>query len=33
MSVFIDRNGSIQRIHLGVMTARQIDSFIAELLK
>ena len=33
MSIFVDRDGMITRMHIGAMTGRQIDEFVAELLK
>jgi len=33
MSVFIDRQGIIRRIHIGAMTGDQIDEFTAEILE
>ena len=33
MSVFVDRSGTIIRIHIGAMTGAQIDEFVAEILK
>lgn len=30
-SIFVDRDGQIARIHLGVMTGEQIDTFVAEI--
>jgi hypothetical protein len=32
MSVFVDRQGAIRRIQIGVMTADQIREFTAEIL-
>ena len=32
-SIFVNRDGMIERIQVGVMTARQIDQYIAEILK
>ena len=32
MSVFVDRQGAIRRIHIGLMTAGQIREFTAEIL-
>lgn len=31
-SIFVDRDGQIARIHLGVMTGEQIDTFVAEII-
>jgi peroxiredoxin len=33
MSVFINRDGTIERIQVGVMTSQQIDQYIEEILK
>lgn len=33
MSVFVDREGVIQRIHIGAMTGEQIDEFVGEILE
>lgn len=33
MSVFVDREGIIRRIHIGAMTGEQIDEFVAEILQ
>lgn len=33
MSVFIDREGRIERIYVGLMTAEQIDTFVGEILE
>lgn len=33
LSVFVDREGIIRRIHIGVMTAGQIDEYVSEILK
>ena len=32
MSVFVDRQGTIRRIHIGMMTADQIREFTAEII-
>jgi cytochrome c biogenesis protein CcmG, thiol:disulfide interchange protein DsbE len=32
-SVFINRDGTIERIQVGIMTPRQIDQYVAEILK
>jgi len=33
MSVFVDREGRIERIYVGLMTAEQIDTFVGEILE
>jgi hypothetical protein len=33
MSVFVDRDGVITRIHIGLMTTDQIDTFVSEILE
>jgi hypothetical protein len=33
MSVFVDREGRIERIYIGLMTADQIDTFVSEILE
>lgn len=33
MSVFINRDGTIQRIQVGLMSGEQIDRYVAEILK
>ena len=33
MSVFVNRQGVIQRIHIGAMTADQIGDFVGEILQ
>ena len=33
MSVFVDREGRIERIYIGLMTADQIDTFVSEFLE
>ena len=33
MSVFVDQEGVIKRIHIGAMTGKQIDQFVGELLE
>lgn len=33
MSVFVDREGVIQRIYIGPMTGEQIDTFVGEILE
>lgn len=33
MSVFIDREGTIRRTHIGAMTSEQIDEFVGEILE
>jgi peroxiredoxin len=33
MSVFVNRDGVITRIHIGLMTADQIDTFVSEILE
>lgn len=32
MSVFVDRDGVIARIHIGIMTDQQVDEFVEEIL-
>lgn len=32
MSVFVDREGIITRIHIGIMTDQQVDEFVEEIL-
>lgn len=32
MSVFVDREGVITRIHIGIMTGQQVDEFVEEML-
>jgi len=32
-SIFINRDGTIERFQVGVMTSRQIDKYIAEILQ
>ena len=32
VSVFVDRDGVIVRIHIGVMTGEQVDAFVGEIL-
>ncbi|MAS35486.1 MAG: hypothetical protein CL610_15855 [Anaerolineaceae bacterium] len=32
MSVFVDREGVITRIHIGIMTGQQVDEFVEEIL-
>lgn len=32
-SIFVNRDGTIERIHVGIMTPRQIDQYIAEILR
>lgn len=33
LSVFVDRDGVIKRIHVGAMTGEQLDAFVGELLE
>jgi hypothetical protein len=33
MSVFVDREGLVNRVYLGVMTGGQIDEFVGEILE
>lgn len=33
MSVFVDRDGVIRRIHVGAVTGEQLDAFVGELLE
>ncbi|MEW5987320.1 MAG: TlpA disulfide reductase family protein [Chloroflexota bacterium] len=33
MSIFVDREGFIRRMHIGAMTGEQIDQFVGEILK
>lgn len=33
MSVFVNRDGVIARIHIGAMTAEQIETYVGEILK
>lgn len=33
MSIFVDRNGVIVRRHIGAMTGKQVDTFVAEMLR
>ncbi len=32
MSVFVDRDGVIARIHIGIMTSQQVDEYVEEIL-
>lgn len=32
MSIFVDRTGIVSRVHIGAMTAGQIDEFVGEIL-
>lgn len=32
MSIFVDENGVVSRIHIGMMTGEQIDEYVAEIL-
>lgn len=32
MSIFVDEDGVINRIHIGMMTGEQIDEYVAEIL-
>ncbi len=33
MSIFVDRNGVIARMHIGAMTGEQIDEFVGDILE
>ena len=32
-SIFINRDGTVERIQVGILTSRQIDQYIAEILR
>ncbi len=32
-SIFINRDGTIERVQVGLMSGKQIDKFVAEILK
>jgi peroxiredoxin len=32
-SIFVNRDGTIERVQVGVMTGQQVDRYVAEILK